>query len=113
MPHSVSSEPSEDTAMADISEDCSGKPQNDPDVLAITAADAVHDSFDKENPNSLEDMFDDDSDGDDEFPSSAPPAHEEDNSQQETLVASTHLCLACSNNIPAIQRLSRSIQIQT
>jgi len=77
--------------MADTAEDCSGNPQNDPDGLAPTTADAVHNSFDKENQNSLEDMFDDDSDGDDEFPSSALG---DDNSQPEKLVSSSRLCLA-------------------
>ena len=110
MPHSVSSEPSEDVAMADIADDCSGKTQNDP---APTTADEVHESSDKENRNNLEDMFDDDSDDDDEFPSSAPSAHGDDNSQQERLVTSTRSMSssALTIGIPAIQRLFRSIRI--
>jgi len=83
MPHSVSPDPSDDVAMTGLTEDYSGKPQSDPPAVA----DTLIDGSDKENRNSLEDMFDDDSDGDDEFPSSAPPAHGDDNSQQETLVA--------------------------
>jgi hypothetical protein len=88
MPHSVSPEPSEDVAMADVVEDFSEKPHSDPVELTPPAPDAVNDSSDRENRKSLEDMFDDDSDGDDEFPSSTPPTHADDNSQQETLVAS-------------------------
>jgi hypothetical protein len=93
MPHSVSSDSSEDIAMADVAEDCSGKTQNDPGGLARETADEIHDTSDKENRNSLEDMFDDDSDDDDEFPSSAPAAHGDDNSQQERSAVSTRLCL--------------------